>query len=93
MAARLSPDVVVMDITMPLLDGLAATGQILQHAAATKVLVLTSHADSAFIELARAVGAAGYLTKDTAMVLPDAIRAICDGVPFFSPGKSPLKIS
>jgi DNA-binding NarL/FixJ family response regulator len=93
MAGSLCPDVVVMDITMPLLDGLAATRQILQHSAATKVLVLTSHADSAFIELARAVGAAGYLTKDTAMVLPDAIRAICQGFEFFSPGKSPLKIS
>lgn len=93
MAASLCPDVVIMDITMPLLDGLEATRQILQNAPATKVLVLTAHADAAFIERARAVGAAGYLTKDTAMVLPDAIRAICHGVPFFSPGSSPLRIS
>ncbi len=93
LAASLCPDVVVMDITMPLLDGLEATRQILQHAAATKVLVLTSHADAMFIEQARAAGAAGYLTKDSAMVLPEAIRAIYQGVPFFSPGHSPLKTS
>jgi DNA-binding NarL/FixJ family response regulator len=93
MAARLYPDVVVMDITMPFLDGIEATRQILQSNPATKVLVLTSHADCPFVEQARAVGAAGYLTKDTAIVLPDAIRAICKGVPFFSPGHSPLNIS
>lgn len=93
MAASLSPEVVVMDITMPLLDGLEATRQILQHSAATKVIILTCHADSPLIEQARAVGASGYLTKDTATVLPEAIRAICHGAPFFSPGHSPLKIS
>lgn len=93
LTASLCPEVVVMDITMPLLDGLEATRQILQHSAATKVLVLTAHADAMFVEKARKVGASGYLTKDTAMVLADAIRAICDGTPFFSPGHSPLKIS
>ncbi len=93
MAASLCPDVVVMDISMPLLDGIEATRQILQHSAAAKVLVLTCHPDSSFIEQARAAGAAGYLTKDTATVLPDAIRGICRGAPFFSPGHSPLKIS
>ena len=69
------------------------TRQILQSTPATKVLVLTAHADAIFIEQARALGAAGYLTKDTATVLPDAIRAICHGAPFFSPGSSPLRIS
>ena len=93
LAATLCPDVVVMDITMPLLDGLEATRQILQNASTTKVLVLTAHADVIFIERAREVGAAGYLTKDTATVLPDAIREIFHGSPFFSPGHSPLKAS
>ena len=93
MVGLLRPDVVVMDLTMPLLDGLEATRQILQTAPTTKVLVLTSHAAAAFVDQAMAVGAAGYLTKDTAIVLPDAIRAVCQGVPFFSPGKSPLNIS
>lgn len=93
LAASLCPDVVVMDITMPLLDGLEATRQILQTAPTTKVLVLTAHPDVIFIEQAKAAGAAGYLTKDTATVLPEAIRAVCHGVPFFSPGHSPLKIS
>ena len=93
LAARLCPDVVVMDITMPFLDGLSATRQILQNSASTKVLILTGHADTAFIEQAREIGASGYLTKQTATVLPEAIRAICKGVPFFSPGHSSLKIS
>jgi DNA-binding NarL/FixJ family response regulator len=93
LAARLCPDVVVMDITMPFLDGLSATRQILQNSASIKVLILTGHADTAFIEQAREIGASGYLTKQTATVLPEAIRAVCKGVPFFSPGHSSLKIS
>ncbi len=93
MAASLCPDVVVMDLTMPLLEGLEATRQILQNSATTKVLVFTAHADSPFIEQAKAAGASGYLTKDTALVLTDAIRAVWQGVPFFSPGNSPLKAS
>ena len=93
MAGSLFPDLVVMDLTMPLMNGLEATRQILQSTPATKVLVLTAHADAILIEQARALGAAGYLTKDTATVLPDAIRAICHGAPFFSPGSSPLRIS
>ncbi len=86
MAAHLCPDVVIMDISMPLLNGMEATRQICHQVATTKVLMLTSHADRSFIEKARAAGAAGYLTKDAAMSLPGAIRAICNGVPFFSPG-------
>ena len=93
MAGHLCPDVVVMDITMPFLDGLSATRQILQNSASTKVLILTGHADTAFVEQAREIGASGYLTKETATVLPEAIRAICKGAPFFSPGHSSLKIS
>ncbi|MEQ1752412.1 MAG: response regulator transcription factor [Prosthecobacter sp.] len=93
MSTRLCPSVVVMDITMPLMDGLEATRQILQNNPIIKVLVLTAHADPHFIEHAMKLGAAGYLTKDTAAVLPEAIRAVCGGVSFFSPGNSPLKIS
>ena len=93
MVGELRPDVVVMDLTMPLLDGLEATRQVLKTTPTTKVLVLTSHADPAFVDQAMAIGASGFLTKDTAIVLPDAIRAVCQGMPFFSPGKSPLNIS
>ena len=93
LASQLCPDVVIMDITMPQLSGFEATRQILQTMPSTKVLVLSVHGDDAYVERARALGAAGYLTKQTATVLPDAIREVHQGKPFFSPGNSPLKRS
>jgi DNA-binding NarL/FixJ family response regulator len=89
LAATLCPDVVVMDIAMPLLNGLEATRQILHAVPTTKVLVLSAHGDDAYVEQAMALGAAGFLIKQTAShVLPVAIREICKGRPFFSPSIS-----
>ena len=86
---KLCPDVVVMDIAMPLLNGLEATRQILQATPATKVLILSAHSDDAYVERAMAVGASGYLIKQTAAhTLPRAIREIHKGLPFFSPAIS-----
>ena len=86
LASKLCPDVVVMDIAMPLLNGLEATRQILQIAPSTKVLVLSAHSDDAYVEQVMALGAAGYLIKQTAAhVLPDAIRNVHQGKAFFSP--------
>src|ERR1041384_1735608 len=65
MTKRLRPDVVVMDIAMPLLNGLEATRQILKELPATRVLILSAHSDDAYIEHLNAVGAAGYLIKQT----------------------------
>ena len=90
LASQLCPDVVIMDITMPQLSGFEATRQILQTMPSTKVLVLSVHGDDAYVERARALGAAGYLTKQTATVLPDAIREVHKGKPFFSSRHSTL---
>jgi two-component system, NarL family, nitrate/nitrite response regulator NarL len=85
MAGKLHPDVVVMDISMPLLNGLEATRQILQTAQGAKVLMLSAHSEDAYVDLAMALGASGYLIKQTAAdVLPDAIRRAHQGETFFS---------
>lgn len=89
LAASLAPDVVVMDIAMPLLNGLEATRQILHASPTTRVLILSAHGDDAYVEQAMALGAAGYLIKQTAShVLAAAIREVCKGHPFFSPSIS-----
>jgi DNA-binding NarL/FixJ family response regulator len=89
LAAKLLPDVVVMDIAMPLLNGLEATRQILHANPATRILVLSAHGDAAYVEQFMALGAAGYLVKQTAShVLPAAIRDVHMGKPFFSPNIS-----
>jgi DNA-binding NarL/FixJ family response regulator len=63
-ALELQPDVVLMDVTMPVLDGIQATKRLLEKDPAAKVIVLTMHADASLIEDARAAGAYGYLVKD-----------------------------
>ena len=89
LATELSPDVVVMDIAMPLLNGMEATRQILKYAPATKVIMLSAHSDDAYVKQAMTMGVVGYLIKQTAAhVLPEAIRQVHKGKPFFSPSIS-----
>lgn len=86
MTRKLRPDVVVMDIAMPLLNGLEATRQIRQVVPSTKVLILSAHSDDAYVERVIELGAAGYLIKQTsAEFLSEAIREILKGNTFFSP--------
>lgn len=86
LAEKLQPDVVVMDITMPLLNGLEATRRILQARPATRVLILSAHSDDAYVEQVMSLGAAGYLIKQTsAQVLARAVREVHNGHTFFSP--------
>ena len=86
MALSLSPDVVVMDIAMPLLNGLEATRQILAKKPGTKVLILSAHSDNAYIDRVIAVGAVGFLIKQTsAQILAKAIHEIMAGNAFYSP--------
>ena len=86
LAEKLHPSVVVMDIAMPLLNGLEAARQILKAAPATRVLILSAHNDDAYVERVIALGAAGYLIKQSAAnVLPKAIREVHKGKQFFSP--------
>jgi DNA-binding NarL/FixJ family response regulator len=81
-----SPDVVVMDISMPLLNGLEATRQILQSVPRTKVLVLSAYDDSDCVAQMIQAGATGYLTKRSAGDhLSEAIRTVRCGRPFYSP--------
>jgi DNA-binding NarL/FixJ family response regulator len=86
MTKKLRPDVVVMDIAMPLLNGLEATRQILQALPNTRILILSAHSDDAYIEHLNAVGAAGYLIKQTSShILAKAIRELDRGNTFFGP--------
>ena len=62
---KLRPAVVVMDIAMPLLNGLEATRQIRKEFPDTKVLILSAHSDDAYVEQVAALGAAGFLLKQT----------------------------
>ncbi|MGW6620286.1 response regulator [Nocardia sp. NPDC055002] len=84
--AELAPDLVVMDLRMPGLDGVAATRQILAASPRAKVLVLTTFDDDEHLFPALSAGAAGYFVKDTEpAVLLDAIRRTVEGDLMFSP--------
>ncbi|MCX6927104.1 MAG: response regulator transcription factor [Verrucomicrobia bacterium] len=86
MANRLHPELVLMDIAMPLLNGLQATRQILKAAPATKVLMLSAHSDDVYVEEATKSGAVGYLVKQTAAdSVCSAIRQLQKGNTSFSP--------
>ncbi len=88
LTAQLYPDVVIMDVSMPLINGIEATRQIMLSKAKTKVLVFSSHSDDVYIEQARALGASGYLVKQTdTLMLPDAIRGAYHGRPFICPSQ------
>jgi DNA-binding NarL/FixJ family response regulator len=81
-----SPDVAILDIGMPLLNGIEATRQVMRRLPRLHVLILSMHADEAYITQALQAGAQGYLLKDSADVeLIRAVTAIAAGKSFFSP--------
>jgi len=86
LTGKYKPDVVIMDIAMPVLNGVGATRQILEMAPGTKVLVLSAHSDDPYIQSVLEAGAAGFVIKQTsAQILSKAIREIKKGKTFFSP--------
>ena len=89
----LHPEVIVMDIAMPLLNGLEATRQILEISPTTRVLILSAHPDPEYIRQAVILGASGYLIKQSStQVLAHAIREVLKGNSFFcAPISKPLR--
>ena len=85
-AERLTPDVAILDVAMPLLNGIEATRQIARRVPSTRILVLSMHADEAYVRQLLEAGAIGYLLKDSADVdLIQAVTAVSQGKSFFSP--------
>jgi DNA-binding NarL/FixJ family response regulator len=86
MVKDLRPEIVVMDIAMPLLNGLQATRQILKAFPAAKILILSAHGDPEYVEAVVKVGAMGYLVKQSSSkVVAEAIRELRKGRMFFTP--------
>ena len=86
LARELQPSVVIMDIGMPLLNGIEAAGQIVRENERTGVIMLSMYTDESYIVRALDAGAKGYLLKDNADEdIERAIRSVALGRPFFSP--------
>jgi DNA-binding NarL/FixJ family response regulator len=86
LAEQHRPDVAIIDVAMPLLNGIETTRQITRRVPGTRVLVLSMHADEAYVTQILQAGATGYLLKDSADVdLMQAVTAVSMGKSFFSP--------
>ena len=90
---EMQPEMVVVDVAMPLLNGIEATRQILRKLPTTKVLMLSMHADEAYIIQSLEAGARGYLLKDSAdSDLVRAVTAVVEGKSFFSPSVAAIML-
>jgi DNA-binding NarL/FixJ family response regulator len=86
LAKELQPNIVVLDIGMPLLSGLEAAARIIRENERTGVIILSMHTDESYVVRALDAGARGYLLKDNADDdIERAIRSVAIGRPFFSP--------
>ncbi len=86
LSENLAPDVVIMDVAMPRLNGIDAAAQIIKTNPNTSIVMLSMHADEAYLVRALSAGAKGYLLKDSAEIdLVRAVQVVAQGCPFFSP--------
>ena len=86
LAEGLGPDIILMDIAMPLLNGIDAAEQILRRSPETRIIILSMYPDEEYLMRALTVGVRGYLLKDSAEAdLVRAVRAVRAGKSFFSP--------
>jgi DNA-binding NarL/FixJ family response regulator len=87
LAVRLHPDVVLMDIVMPDVNGIEATRQIVQGTGGVKVLAVSMHSDTRYVRAVLVAGASGYVLKNYAHEeLAQAIHAVMTGKTYLSPG-------
>jgi DNA-binding NarL/FixJ family response regulator len=94
LSAKLSPDVVVMDVAMPELNGIEATRRLTASSPRTRVLALSMHKDAAYVREILRAGARGYLLKDSFdSDLLAAVRAIAKGEGYLSPGVSDVVLN
>lgn len=86
-ASKLKPDVVVMDVAMPELNGIEATRRVMEESPRTRVLALSMHKDSVYVREILRAGAVGYLLKDSIDAdLLTAVHAVARGEGYLSPG-------
>ena len=91
--AELKPDVAILDVSMPLLNGIDATHQIVRKSPQTRVLVLSMYSDEAYVTRALHAGATGYMLKDSAGEdLLKAVAAAAAGQAYFSPAVARLML-
>ena len=94
LALELRPDVVLMDVSMPTVDGIEATRRLMKADARQHVVILTMHMDRALIDLALRAGAVGYLTKDCSMnEVVEAIKMATNGDTVLSPNLAELMLN
>jgi two-component system, NarL family, response regulator NreC len=86
LSEELAPDVIIMDVAMPQLNGIDAAAQIIKHNPGIRIVMLSMYADESYLVRALSAGAKGYLLKDSAEVdIVRAVGVVSKGRPFFSP--------
>jgi two-component system, NarL family, response regulator NreC len=86
LSEELQPNIVIMDVAMPQLNGIDAAAQIIKSSPDTRIIMLSMHADESYLVRALGVGAKGYLLKESAEVdIVRAVQVVSQGRPFFSP--------
>lgn len=93
LAKQLAPDVVIMDVSMPDLNGVEATKRVISDRSDVKVIALSMHSDTLFVSEMLKSGAAGYLLKDCAFEeLVQAIKTVAEGKTYLSPSISGIVV-